>query len=286
MISTNSLKNFVFVNGFLFLLGYYQYQFMVYAENTYHSHLFFKFLFTLFVFVTRNYMLLNFIDYGTKNKPNISIDYENIPKEEYKYEFHINVITTTTIETMTHLFIQNMFQYQSKNIDWITSSSNNIIYCDIFSFIPYSFIFEIAFDFFHYFAHRLLHHKYIYKYLHKKHHKFKHPISITTFYQDPVDLIITNSIPTILTLSVIPKISYLQFHFIVVYKNFIEISGHSGRISYPTCSFPQFVWLPKLLHIELYTHDHDLHHSRNNCNYSKRFSLWDKMFGTYKSSKM
>jgi len=97
-------------------------------------------------------------------------------------------------------------------------------------------------------------------------------------------LVITNSIPTIVTLLIIPNISYLQFHFIIVYKNFIEIAGHSGKISYPTCSFPQFVWLPKLLHIELYTDDHDLHHSLNNCNYSKRFSLWDKFFGTYKST--
>jgi sterol desaturase/sphingolipid hydroxylase (fatty acid hydroxylase superfamily) len=277
MISKNSLRNFIIVNGFLFLLGYYQYQFMVYAENIYHSHLFFKFLFTLFVFVTRNYMLLNFIDYGTKNKPNISIDYENIPKEEYKYEFHINVITTTTIETITYLFVKSkiIHLYFSKNI-----------YHDIIYFIPYSFIYEVIFDFFHYTTHRLLHNKHLYKYLHKKHHKFNHPISITTFYQDPLDLMITNSIPTIVSLFMIPNISYLQFHLIIVYKNFIEISGHTGKMVHPACSFSQFIWLPKVLHIELYTDDHDLHHSLNNCNYSKRFSLWDKVFGSYKSLNM
>jgi sterol desaturase/sphingolipid hydroxylase (fatty acid hydroxylase superfamily) len=283
MISKNSLKNFIIVNGFLFLLGYYQYQFMIYAENIYHSHLFFKFLFTLFVFVTRNYMLLNFIDYGTKNKPNISIDYENIPKEEYKYEFHINVITTTTLETITYLFVK---QYQFQNVNFYTSISNHIIYNDLVSFIPYSFMFEIVFDFFHYTTHRLLHNKHLYKYVHKKHHKFNHPISIITFYQDPLDLTITNSIPTILTILLFRKISHLQFNVILVYKNFIEISGHTGKIVYPACSFSQFIWLPKVLHIELYTDDHDLHHSLNNCNYSKRFSLWDKVFGTYKSSKM
>ena len=48
----------------------------------------------------------------------------------------------------------------------------------------------------------------------------------------------------------------------------------------PTSSFPQCIWLPRLFNIELYTEDHDLHHSRNNCNYSKRFSLWDKIFKT------
>jgi sterol desaturase/sphingolipid hydroxylase (fatty acid hydroxylase superfamily) len=40
--------------------------------------------------------------------------------------------------------------------------------------------------------------------------------------------------------------------------------------------------LPKWLNIELYCEDHDIHHSVNNCNYSKRFSLWDKVFGTFK----
>lgn len=75
-----------------------------------------------------------------------------------------------------------------------------------------------------------------------------------------------------------------MFHFIVVYKNFIEISGHSGKILYPTTSFPQFMWLPKWLNIELYCEDHDNHHFINNCNYSKRFSLWDKVFNTYMKS--
>lgn len=63
---------------------------------------------------------------------------------------------------------------------------------------------------------------------------------------------------------------------------FIEISGHIGKRMHPTSSFSQFIWLPKFFNIELYTEDHDLHHSHNNCNYSKRFSLWDKVFGTHK----
>jgi sterol desaturase/sphingolipid hydroxylase (fatty acid hydroxylase superfamily) len=118
--------------------------------------------------------------------------------------------------------------------------------------------------------------------MHKKHHKFKHPIAITTFYQDPLDLLITNSIPTTLSVLLTPQMTYVMFHCIIVYKNFIEISGHSGKKLYPASSFSQFMWLPKWFHIELYIEDHDNHHSLNNCNYSKRFSLWDKVFHTYK----
>ena len=267
LISINSIKSFLIVNIFLFFIAFIQYLFLLISYD--------NFFLVLFIFLFRNYSLLQFIEYGTKLKSNINKDILKIPLEEYKYEFHINVITTTTIETITHIFIKTkIIQY---------SFSDNIYYEFIY-FIPLSFLFEIIFDFFHYFTHRILHHNYLYKFLHKKHHKFKHPIAITTFYQDPLDLIITNSIPTIISILSIPYITYLQFNFIIVYKNFIEISGHSGKILYPTASFSQFMWLPKWLNIELYAEDHDKHHSLNNCNYSKRFSLWDKAFNTYKKS--
>jgi sterol desaturase/sphingolipid hydroxylase (fatty acid hydroxylase superfamily) len=216
---------------------------------------------------------MKFIDNCVSNKPSINNDISLIPKEEFKYEFHYYVLTTTTVETITHLFINNNFIYIDRSF-----------YKDIILFIPFSFIFEIIFDFFHYINHRLLHSKYLYRYCHKIHHKFKHPISITSYYQDPIDLIITNSIPTILALSLTKNISYRQFNMLLVYKTFIEIGGHCGKYSYPTSSFTQFIWLPKLLQIELYTEDHDLHHSLHNCNYAKRFSIWDKVFNTYKHS--
>lgn len=216
---------------------------------------------------------MKFIDYGVSNKESINKDIASIPKEEYKYEFHYYVLTATTVETITHLFINNNFIY----ID-------HTLYQDIILFIPISFIFEIIFDFFHYISHRALHSKFLYKYAHKVHHKFKHPITITSYYQDPIDLIITNSIPTMLALSLTKNISYRQFNLMLIYKTFIEISGHCGKNVYPTCSFSQFIWLPKLLQIDLYTEDHDLHHSLNNCNYAKRFSIWDKVFNTYASS--
>jgi sterol desaturase/sphingolipid hydroxylase (fatty acid hydroxylase superfamily) len=231
-------------------------------------------------FITRNYLLLHFIKYGTHNKPAINNDMTSLPKEDYPYEFHLHVASTTAVETITHILIKDYIM-----IDLVVS---NTIYYEVFYFVPISFCFEVVFDLFHYIGHRFLHDKRVYKYLHKKHHRFKHPIAITTFYQDPFDLLITNSIPTMLALCIVPKIpsflpkiSYLQFHMILVYKSFIEIGGHSGKISYPTTSFPQCIWLPRFLGIELSTEDHNLHHSLNNCNYAKRFSLWDKVFNTY-----
>ena len=279
-LSIKSCKNFIIINSFLLFLGFIEYYSDILCYYYLRNHYIYRFLCILFLHITRNYILVFFIDNGTKDKPLIqSSIYSNnrldIPKEDYPFEFHIHLCSTTTIEYLTYIFItyylyEFHIYYKYLFIEWIY-------------FMPLSFFFEIVFDFFHYITHRMLHHKCFYKYLHKKHHKFNHPISMTTFYQHPIDLLITNSIPTILALKINPFISRLQFHWIIIYKNFIEISGHSGNISYPTSSFSQFLWLPKLLMIELYAEDHDLHHSENNCNYSKRFCLWDKLFNTYTS---
>ena len=85
---------------------------------------------------------------------------------------------------------------------------------------------------------------------------------------------------------ILGNISYFQFILLVVYKTAVEIAGHTGKKTYPTSSFPQFPWLVKYLGIELYTENHDLHHRYLNCNFSKRLSLWDKLFGTYHESKI
>jgi sterol desaturase/sphingolipid hydroxylase (fatty acid hydroxylase superfamily) len=262
MISQSSLYNFITINTILILLALFQNNFCIFIKNEFIIYLFFIF---------RNYFLMNFIEYGTRDKPFINNTTQGRPIPTYKYEFDINIWRTTSIETITYFYTKSYIK---------TYSYPSFIY-EIAFFIPTSFLFEIIFDFFHYFAHRLLHHSMIYKYVHKMHHKFKHPSVITTFYQDPADLIITNSIPTMLALSFISHTNF-QYHLITIYKTFVEISGHSGKHSYPTCSFTQCIWIPKSIGIELYTENHDLHHSENNCNYGKRFSLWDKIFGTYK----
>lgn len=220
----------------------------------------------MLTFTARNMILLQFVQYVTRHKPLLS---SSIPKETYPYEFHVHLLRTTAVEAITHLFLQ----------EWIVFSKelHSFIY-----WIPLCFLFEVVFDFFHYIAHRVLHHPLLYRHFHKTHHRFEHPIAINTFYQDPIDLLLSNSLPTMITLSIIPQISYLEWNIMLIYKNFIEIAGHSGKSSFPVSSFPQFMWLPKILGIELYTEDHDLHHSLNNCNYAKRFSLWDHVFGTYK----
>jgi sterol desaturase/sphingolipid hydroxylase (fatty acid hydroxylase superfamily) len=304
LLSIGSLKNFCIVNGFLFLLGWIHYSAMMFYEKTkslyspYSDSFYADSLFTLVLFLLRNWVLVYYIDEGNKNRPRINTDPAHIPKEHYPGEFLFNVLTTTMVEAVTHVILKRTIFLNRVIIDSPFTFLSIVI--SFVSFAPISFCFEVIFDFFHYFTHRLGHHRWVYRFFHKKHHTYQHPTSITTFYQDPFDLIVTNSIPTYLGLFLTGSmISYSMFHWILIYKNVIEISGHSGKTMYPTTSFPQFIWFPKWIFIELATEDHDLHHSLNfhlhhssrgsvhyllePCNYGKRFSLWDKVFGTYES---
>jgi len=157
------------------------------------------------------------------------------------------------------------------------------------AFVPMCFCFEIVFDLFHYLAHRLVHSDpWLYRMSgHKVHHQTSSPVPLDTFCQDPVDVILSNVVPMMLALAILDKVcgfrfSNAQLQVLLGYKTFLEVAGHVGDIESKATSFPQFVYLPRWLGIELRTRDHDLHHAMGGrSNFSKRFILWDKVFGTY-----
>jgi sterol desaturase/sphingolipid hydroxylase (fatty acid hydroxylase superfamily) len=266
-----SLKIYITVNTIFLLLGYIQYKSILLTQ---YSNIIYNFCSLYLIYVTKNYFLLNFTDFITKKKLRINKDESKNPVESYKYEFHRYVLFNTLIESTTYFFTITKII----NIEQVSN-----IYFDLLYFIPVSFLYEIIFDLFYYSIHRLFHNKNLYKVIHKTHHKHKHPIGILLYYQDPFEWFLITTVPNLIPLYVLPNISFLQFNIILVYKTALEIAGHCGKKIYPATSFPQMPWLVKYLNIELHTEDHDLHHSLNNCNYGKRFSLWDKVFNTYKS---
>ena len=151
------------------------------------------------------------------------------------------------------------------------------------TFIPMSFMFEVVFDFFHYWVHRSLHYSALP--WHKAHHTYVHLTPAIAFYQDWADLILANVIPFFLANRIVQTVwgplTAMELSLLLTYKIFVELSGHAGRRLRPSSSFPQCVWLPRALGIELYAEDHALHHTNPGCNFAKRFALWDKVFGTY-----
>lgn len=266
MISKKSATNYIYYNGLLLFLSVLQYNAVQLTD------IFLVDMCKIYiVFLFRNYLLLFIINNSIKNKKQICEN--NTIVENYPNEFNFNVVRSTFVEMTTYYSIVT---FMSDSF-YLPLRIENAIY-----FVPFTFYYEVVFDFFHYWSHRFIHtNKYLYKKIHKHHHAYNHPIPIITFYQEPLDLIITNSIPTVFTLALCSKMSLFEFNLIQMYKSYIEIGGHCGREVFPTSSFVQFIWLPRYFGIELYSEDHDFHHSHNNCNYSKRFSLWDKVFGTY-----
>ena len=265
MLSQKSCFNFFIINFLLLLLGTTQYNLLVKISKYTYSY-----IFIYMIFLLRNIVMERTICYMVKNKQNISNNDRNNCKLNTSSTI-LFFISCTFIETLTHI-------YFIKNYNFVES----LYWNDLIYFIPVSFGYEILFDFFHYFFHRF-EHSYFYKHIHKVHHYIKYPTTLTTYYQHPIDLILSNTIPQILTLLIMSKISFYMYNLIIIYKIYIEISGHCGKII-NSCCFPQFIWLGQFFNIELYTEDHDLHHTLNNCNYGKRFCLWDKIFNTYKKN--
>lgn len=234
-----------------------------------------------FIILCRNYSIINFINYATTNKENIKMientsTTENTSIESKQMNTHVSHLQIVFLETIK---VYTIHTYLNINENYLF---------DIITFIPISFLYEIIFDLFHYWIHRTCHvNNFLYRNIHKKHHKHYNLTSIVTFYQNPLDFILSVIIPEIITLfilqSLLLKISSFQFILILNYKLFSEIAGHSGKHT-NSCGFVQFIWLPKFFNIEILTEDHDLHHKLLLCNYSKRFVIWDKLFNTYTKS--
>jgi len=190
------------------------------------------------------------------------------------------LLQTSLIKTFTHAFLIYILDFKPASIHPPFFFNFFLFFL---SFIAKSFLFEIVFDLFHYSTHRLLHFSpLLYRNIHKTHHEIVNPIPYSTFHMSILDLLFSYSFPLTISLYVLPfDFSLLQFYLLITYLTYQEIGGHIGKIMKPTSSFPQFIWLPKLLGIELYAEDHFLHHSKIKCNFSKRFNIWDKIFNTY-----
>ena len=255
MISIKSIKLFFIINGSLISIASIQHIILDY----YNYNILCLFLSA----IVRLLILLFILTRLTKNK-----DY--ITSGERTQTFNIvDFVKTASVETFSFYLLTNYYTNNSLSI------TQDLIY-----FIPRSFIFELIFDFGHYCTHRIIHTiPLLYRIVHKKHHR-DYLINVDTSYNHTIsDYILTNTLPLLLAAHFLPSSRYF-YSLIIWYKSFVEFGGHIG-VDNKSGSFPQFKWLPQLFKIELYTKDHNKHHTHPNYNFSKRFSIWDKLFGTY-----
>jgi Delta7-sterol 5-desaturase len=221
------------------------------------------------------YVVLNFMRYL------FQIFYIRYFNKTYKNSIILNKNYNNIVFTLSD--IHNIFKGSLIELYILIAPTINYssIYYDFILFIPNSFIFEIILDLFHYITHRISHHLLLYKYVHKKHHEDHININIlTTFKSTYLEVIFTTFIPLVITSYIYP-LSMIQYHIFNVTRLLVELQGHSALI-FRTKSFLQCSWLPMLFGIESCSGDHFNHHAKINCNYSKRFKLWDIVFGTYK----
>lgn len=257
--------------GFSINAGLYTLTWLASKTYTWLGESFVAFAFTDFI---KNWIIIHFLHHHIDNKPKIKPG--TMYYERYPGELQFNIALTSVIRS-TIVW------------SWLWFYKDNLCETDYYSFVGgvtsfvlRSFIFEIIFDGVHYTLHRVIHAApVLYAHIHKKHHHFTHPNAQTTFYMSPSDTLLTHGIPLYAGLTLLP-FSRTEIDILLTYLVYQEVGGHLDRRMAPTSSFAQFIWLPRWLNIELYTEDHDLHHSQLHYNYAKRFALWDKLFGTYK----
>lgn len=253
MISLRSLQWFVLINGSLFGASSVFYFILQLYEWS-----------VIPIFMVKNLLLFYTIQCLTNDKDFITQGYREATNIS-------SILLSTSVEVCGYMLLSNYFSHATTSI-----------LVELLYFIPISFAFEVIFDLFHYITHRICHtSRFLYKYIHAIHHRSYCISAATAFQHHIVDLVLTNTLPLILTAQIIQMGQYSLFVFFW-YKTWIEIGGHVGK-HIGASSFPQCIWLPRYFHIELYSRDHERHHTHPNVNFSKRFSLWDRVFGTYSS---
>ena len=240
--------------------------------------------------IIKNWLLLVGVDYATSHRMNIG-NALTIPRGRIEWiNVTVSVIKFSVQESLTYRLSLWCGLIAVPHTYFSSDNTIDVLLQGYLAFIVVSFVFEMLFDFFHYWGHRLLHElPYLYRNLHLTHHKNANPTVYHTFEDTIGGNIVTNCIPHLISLIALvllqqQPVTHCQHAMLLVYKSFVEVSGHSGKDVGHASSFPQCKWLPTLLGIELYTQDHHTHHRNSKTNFSKRFSVWDKLFGTFQSS--
>lgn len=254
MVSIKSLYIFFIINTTVFSVSYLQYNILYYFQ--YNIQIIYL------TILLKSTIILQSLKTITSKRPYI-LNTTSQRSEPFVLE---NFLLTTAMETTSYIVASSF------------TLANNNVQKEILYFIPLSFAYELLFDFFHYCTHRAMHIQLFYKYIHYKHHENYLINAYTTYNHTLPDLFITNFLPIVATSSILP-VSQYTLTTIFWYKAIIEVSGHTGKDT--ASSFIQCIYLPKILGISLYSRNHNKHHINPKVNFSKRFSIWDKIFATY-----
>ena len=106
---------------------------------------------------------------------------------------------------------------------------------------------------------------------------------LSSLQMSAADVLLTHTLPLLAALAVVPLAPGIEMSLAKVYLLFQEFYGHAG-VEHRGKNFGIAPWLTRVLGIELRAEDHQRHHMQADVNFSKRFSLFDRLFSTWSDS--
>lgn len=265
------LKYYTIINGFIYSIGYASHQTLSSVQHGFAS------IVALYGAVLFRILCVVFwFDWIATLKPRLHGEKRSkIPVEQQRIIYYRIFYLVVPIECALCWYVKSRAK--------VPINTSSLL--EYIMFIPKSFIFELAFDLFHYVTHWMCHYiTWLYQHVHKRHHWHLHPCALSTYEQDGIDLCLTNAFPFIMAMRFSPSFSMFQIQLLFAYKTYVEVAGHSG-LEIKGFSFPQMPLINYVLSTEicLHVYDHDLHHTFPKFNFAKRFTVWDKLFHTFRS---
>ncbi|CAI5746181.1 unnamed protein product [Peronospora destructor] len=277
---TRRCKYYAFINAFICSVAMGSYISVSSFKRDVESSVMFAHLVVIYsVSVLRILAIIKWFEWIATKKQQINRDKRvQLTFEQMRAIYYRILWLVVPTECISFWFAERTAVSVQGSVDW---QSFLVEYA---TFIPKSLLFEVIFDFFHFTMHWICHYStWLYRNVHKRHHLHLHPCPLSTYEQDGLDLCLTNVLPFCLAWS-LGSFSDLQLHLLFAYKTYVEVAGHSG-LDIKGFSFPQMPLLHNATSICLRVHDHDVHHAHPHWNFAKRFSLWDKLFRTYRPGR-
>ena len=127
-------------------------------------------------------------------------------------------------------------------------------------------------DFYFFVTHLMMHHKKLYPIIHQVHHISLNPTPWAAFSFHPIEAVI--QIAWIPIIVMIMPLHPFTIFFWAIYMMLFNVIGHLG---YEIFTKRYLKGMGKFFFSSTF---HNMHHSKNNCNYGLYFVIWDRIFGT------
>ena len=196
----------------------------------------------------------------------LKIQEEFPPRDLIRLEI-LYSLSTMIIFALVAVFIFEMYSWG------YTSIYNRIEDFGMGYFIFSIFLFLLIHDFYFFVTHRMMHHKKFYPIVHRVHHLSLNPTPWAAFSFHPVEAFIQIAwIPVVI-------LFFPVHHFtIMIWALYMMLFNVIGHLGYEF--FPRWYMNSILGRYYFSSTFHNMHHSKNNCNYGLYFIIWDRVFNT------